>query len=93
MIFLCPNCGGTLKEILDDGLSSCEHCQYVFNSNSYNKLMSASWVLRKWNLDASALKSKMELTDEEANFVYDAIQVQCLTHDEFLKYIKKKLTK
>ena len=47
MIFVCPNCGSSLGIPIENGLSHCSNCNFVFHTSNFNKLSSWAWELRK----------------------------------------------
>lgn len=88
MIRLCPFCGHTLGRKLTEGITTCDNCQRVFDSSPYHRILSASWVVRKWHIEeVEALKYKFGFSQREAEIVYQYIAEQGMSHDEFLKVI------
>lgn len=88
MILNCPLCGAVLPEALKDGLSSCLHCDRVFNSSPFNKLMSAAWFLKKSkSVNIESLTSDMKLNPDEMLFVYTFIIDNCYSVEDFRKVL------
>ena len=89
MIQLCPNCGYQLSCELKDGLSHCSHCNQVFDSSDYNKLLSVAWQIRKEDLSLEKIKWQTKLDDDLALFVYLFVVEQQYNHQEFSLLLKK----
>ena len=89
MIYLCPFCGHQLSEQLRDGISDCSHCHRVFDSSKYNRLLAASWVMRK-NPDATPeqLVHMTKLSLGDAILVHAFVGENLYSHDEFQAYLK-----
>jgi hypothetical protein len=88
MIILCPHCGRPLSKTLEDGISSCDNCFRVFDTASYCKVLSASWVARRWNWDEASIQAKFNLTDEETKIVSYFVIEQQYCHDDFVEVLK-----
>lgn len=88
MIHVCPNCGVQLIHPLKDGLTHCSHCNYRIESSEFNKLLSASWLLRKKNMSIEQLKWLTNLSDDYCLFVYTFVVENEYSHDSFLKFLK-----
>ena len=89
MIHLCPYCGWTLNPKLESGITTCTHCNRLFDDSSMNRILSASWVCRKWHLeDPQLLQEKCMLSSEEAGIVNHYIGDLFYNHDEFLRALK-----
>jgi hypothetical protein len=89
MISVCPNCGYSLQQELCNGLSHCKHCNKVFDSNVFNELLAASWLLRKQNLTIEQLEWQTKLDKDLTNFVYYFVSTLEYSHDEFVHLLKK----
>ena len=90
MIFLCPHCGTEIPEVLVNGLASCTHCSQIFESNIPNKLLSASWLVRKNKYHGiEELISDTKLAEHEAILVYSLVEENNYSHDEMQKAIKE----
>lgn len=92
MICLCPFCGTRVGRPIQDGISTCNHCNRVFDSCPFHRLLSAAWLIRKQNLyDIGAVKSCCEdLNECELAILEKYIVEEDCSHDEFLKVINKK---
>jgi len=85
MIKVCPFCGHKLKQIISEGITTCSNCERVFDSCTTNKILSASWMIRKYhfNIDDLNLKSN------EKETINKCIVEQGLSHDEFIDFLTK----
>ncbi len=89
MILVCPHCGTEIPETLFNGLASCLHCHRVFESSTFNKLMSASWLVKKNRYHGiDQLISDTKLAEHEAILVYSFINDSCYSVEEFQKALK-----
>ena len=92
MIVLCPFCGYSLSEKLNDGISTCENCNRVFDSSDRNRILAASWAARRWHLnDAQVLESKFNLTRDECCLINQYVIQLLYSHDEFSKMLEVSL--
>jgi Zn-finger protein len=89
MINNCPNCGFSLQQELNDGISHCKNCNAVFNSNVFNEILSAAWQLRRQNISLDKLEWQTKLDKDLVNFVYYFVSILGYSHDELLKMLKK----
>ena len=88
MIQLCPYCGFKIGHALVDGITTCDNCLRIFDSSTLNKILSASWVVRKWHIeDPSVLEFKFGFSPEEIAPVQKFVIEQGLCHEEFIKKI------
>lgn len=88
MIYHCPHCGYELLKPLKDGLALCPHCKQVFESNLRNRLLSASWSLRKTVWDFERFSKKFSGDPREAEFIFAMVVTECFSHDEVLEAFK-----
>lgn len=73
-----------------DGLAACSHCHRVFDSSLSNRLLSASWLIRKNNYHGvEQLISDTKLPEHEAILVYAYISDNCYSPDEFIAVLNK----
>lgn len=89
-IFVCPFCGHNIQDGLQDGLASCNHCNRVFSSTLQNRLLSASWLIKKHqysNIDQFVSHTKMP--EHEAILVFSFIGDNCYSIEEFGSVLKK----
>lgn len=90
MIIVCPFCGSEIYEALISGLASCQNCHRVFDSSICNKLLSASWLVRKNRYHGvEQLISDTKLEEHEAIIVYSLVSESSYSHEEFSNALKK----
>ena len=90
MIIACPHCGFYIPQILKDGLASCTHCNRVFDSSLKNRLLSASWLVRKNNYHGvDQLISDTKLPEHEAILVYSFVGDNLYSQEEFHQVLDK----
>lgn len=90
MILVCPHCGTEIPEVLNNGLASCTYCHRIFESNVPNRLLSASWLVRKNRYHGiEELISDTKLAEHEAILVYSLVEDNEYSHDEFQRAIKE----
>jgi hypothetical protein len=90
VILVCPHCGTQIPEILQDGLASCTNCHRIFESNTFNRLLSASWLIRKNRYHGiDQLISDTKLAEHEAILVYSLVEDNSYSHEDFQKAIKE----
>jgi hypothetical protein len=90
VIIVCPYCGIQVHEPLLDGLASCQNCHRVFDSSVCNKLLSASWLVRKNRYHGvEQLISDTKLDEHEAIIVYSLVSDACYSYDEFRNALTK----
>ena len=86
MILVCPHCGTEIPETLVNGLASCVHCHRVFASSILNRLLAASWLVKKHAYHGiEQLMSDTKLAEHEAILVYSFINERCYSIEEFQK--------
>lgn len=70
---------------LVDGIASCDSCNRLFDTSKYHRLLSASWMFRKWHIyDLDMLKEKCSLTDSEVQLISKYVIDEGMCHDEFI---------
>jgi hypothetical protein len=89
MIQVCPNCGCELQLELKNGLSHCAHCNQVFDSSDYNRLLSAAWQIRRWHLSLEQVVHQLKLGEDFSILVHTFVGEHGYNHDEFIKVLKK----
>lgn len=90
MILVCPFCGADIPECLNDGIANCAHCSRVFDSSLPNRLLSASWLVRKRNYhDIQELISDTKLPEVEAILIYSLVSENFYSHDEVIKALRQ----
>lgn len=91
MIKLCPYCGHSLSCPLDEGITTCDCCNLIFESSDFHRLLSAAWMVRNWHVyDADTLRHKFKFSDYIVDLVDRYIIQGDLTHDEFLKVAREE---
>ena len=84
----CPYCGHSLYQMLIEGISSCSHCNRIFDSTIRNRLLSVAWAIRHHYFKSiEEIKFSNILTDKEAEFVEKYVLDEGYSHDEFLKVV------
>jgi hypothetical protein len=86
---LCPHCGHSLHHVVVHGITSCSNCNRVFDTNPFNRLLSASWLVRRKNIMAEESLMQYGYTKEEAQLVLEAVVDNCFTHEDFVKLLKE----
>jgi hypothetical protein len=89
MIQVCPNCGHSLQNQLNDGLTHCFHCNQLFDSSDYNLLLAAAWQVRKENLSFEQIKWQLKLGEDFSILVHAFVGEYGYNHDEFIRLLKK----
>ena len=89
MIQVCPNCGHSLQRELNDGLTHCTHCNQLFDSSDYNRLLSAAWQVRREHLSLEQIRWQLKLDNDLCILVNTYINDYGYSHDEFVKLLKK----
>jgi hypothetical protein len=89
MIQICPNCGHTLQNELKDGLAHCLHCNQIFDSSDFNRLLSAAWQIRKEHLSLEEIKWKFKLGNDFSILMHTFVIEYCYSHDELIVLFKK----
>jgi len=90
MIYVCPFCGHQLNRELVDGITACGHCNRVFDSCVYNKLLSGYWTIKhEPNIDLERFKFHSGLDEAEALLVYSFVAENCYSFDEFQKALRQ----
>jgi hypothetical protein len=91
MIKLCPFCGYKLSSMLmlvNDGITTCDNCNRVFDSSIYHRLLSAAWMVRRWHVeDVESLKQRFGFSEAESNLLYKYVIENRYSHDDFIKVL------
>lgn len=87
MIERCPFCGYELNRPVLDGLGYCGHCNRIVDSTLRNRLLSASWCLRRKCESYPAFQFHTRLLEHEAEFIYGLVAEDGHTHDEVLEIL------
>lgn len=89
MIYVCPFCGRQLSRELVDGITACCHCNRVFDSSVFNRLLAAAHVARQNSqIGIEQLKFNAKLSDDEALLVYTFVVENSYSHDEFQRALR-----
>jgi len=90
MINVCPFCGHQLNRELVDGITACGHCNRVFDSCIYNRLLSEFWTIKhEPNIGLEKFKFHSGLAEAEALLVYSFVAENCYSFDEFQKALRQ----
>jgi uncharacterized Zn finger protein (UPF0148 family) len=90
VIYLCPNCGHNLPNGLQDGIAYCGNCGHSLETDQFNKLMSAAWmVIRQKPDEMSRIQKGVNLTEAEAILVEGFMINSCYSIDEFRSALKE----
>lgn len=87
MMLLCPYCGNRLQRPLQSGITSCCHCNRIFDTSDYHRVLSGGWLVRKWNLCCPEQLLEHGYTQDEAELIVGLIFDQQYSHQEFLKIV------
>jgi len=67
---MCPFCGKFLSHPINDGITSCQNCNRVFDDSPRNRLFAAAWEHRKNHLmDMGYLQTTYRLTDLQMEMI------------------------
>lgn len=87
----CPFCGKRFKKILTIKVdcTTCANCSRLVENNQKNKILSASWEVRKENiLNLETLKIRIrDLDDESYNIINKLVIIKLYNHEELYKYL------
>lgn len=85
VIQVCPHCGHGIPEVLVNGLASCQHCSRLFSSSLANRLLAASWMMRKNHYqDLDRFISDTKIPEYEAILVYSFVVENQYSQEDFL---------
>lgn len=87
---LCPHCGHALHHAVVHGITSCNNCNRVFDTSPYNRLLSASWLVRRKDIVADEALMQYGFTKEEAQLVLTEVCDNCCTHEDFVAVLKER---
>ena len=91
MIRLCPYCGHSLSRPLDEGITTCDHCNQIFESSDFHRLLSTAWMVRNWHVyDADMLRYKFHVPEYIVKLVEYHVMDQGLSHDDFYHIAKEE---
>jgi len=89
MIYVCPYCGSSLPKALQDGICICNNCGGLFDSSQQSRLLSAAWIARKKHYTIDEMVKKFCLSKAEAAMVDQKINIDLMSHEEFLTYLRE----
>lgn len=90
MLLKCPYCGYNLPHPISHGISSCNHCNRVFDSSTYNCILSAAWLVRRNCIrDREVLVNQYGYDFWLADLVIEFVSEGACSHDEFVEVLKK----
>lgn len=90
MIHYCPYCGHDLKKPVLYGISSCNNCYRVFDSNLFHKILSAAWMARKRHLSSADQFVQQWGDDPYITAIINEFVIDgCCNHEEFLQVLKE----
>ena len=93
MIRLCPFCGWKLIQPLCCGITTCNHCNRLFNSSEYNQVLSAAWMVRRWHIDDYLyLQTKFDFPQEICSLVRYYVIDLGYSHDDLVRVLDKKIS-
>ena len=90
MLLYCPHCGHQLNCVVVHGITGCNNCKRVSDSNPFNRLLSASWLVRRRHVYDEDALIHYGFTREESTMVLEAVIDNCMTHEDFVKFLKEK---
>jgi hypothetical protein len=89
MILYCPFCANSLNEPLYRGISFCDKCERMVESNRKNKLLSGFRICLK-NTGKNIEKIKFDLKIQKEDFdIISKYLDECYSFEEFQKEINK----
>ncbi len=89
MIRCCPFCGFDLNVQLIDGITACVHCNRIFDSSVYNKLLAGFWIIKNdQHISLEKFKFQSGLNAAEAILVYTFVSDHLYSFDEFQKALR-----
>ena len=89
MIHICPFCGRNISRVINDGITTCNNCQRVFDSSTRNKMQSAAWyIIRNNNDNIDFVADLFKLTDKEKSIVKEHLIDDNYHHDDFCRILK-----
>jgi hypothetical protein len=87
---MCPYCGHSLPHPIIHGISSCNNCDRIFESSTYHRILSASWLVRRHHItDQDTLIQQYNYEPWLADLVIDFVAEGCCSHEEFQGVLKE----
>jgi hypothetical protein len=87
---VCPFCGHQLNRELVDGITACGHCNRVFDSCVYNRLLAGYWIIKHDpGVSVEKFKFYSKLSDAEALLVYTFVADNGYCLDDFEKALRQ----
>jgi hypothetical protein len=91
VVNLCPFCGIWLDRPVHDGITSCQHCNRVFDDSPKHRFLAATWLLRKHrDYDQEWVADQYTLSKDQVETLRMLVIDGCYSHDEVLKHVKGK---
>jgi hypothetical protein len=87
MIAFCPHCGHRLRQPILHGITSCSNCHRIFDSSALNRVLSASWLARKKQVQSEDALMSYGYTQSEAELVIKYVIESHHTHEEFVRIL------
>jgi hypothetical protein len=87
MIQLCPYCGHLLPFSLTDGFASCGHCNRVFDSSPYYRLLSGAWLAKKQSFTEPQQLSRYGFSEPESILIISFVIENQYSMEEFTKVL------
>lgn len=91
MIVLCPHCGSSLPNAVIRGISSCNNCFRVFESNLLNQVLSASWLVRRRHILSKEQLQQYGYADAVSDVVMEYVVEGGYGHQELIEVLKDKV--
>jgi hypothetical protein len=89
MIAYCPHCGFRLRQPILYGITGCSNCNRIFDSSALNRILSASWLARKKQVESQDALVNYGYTQAEAEMVIKYVINSKHTHEEFIKILNE----
>lgn len=80
---MCPHCGHQLNHPLQDGFTTCQHCDRCFDSSNFNRLLSAFWLAKRRHYSDESQLQDAGFSDTESILVMAFLDAD-YSHQEFL---------
>lgn len=87
MLLSCPHCGHNLDTPLKDGIGSCGHCNRVYDTSPFNRILSAAWYIRRHNCADVDQLMHAGVKEPDAYVALALAYDADYSHDELLKVL------
>lgn len=72
------------------GITSCRNCSRVFDSSQFNRLLSASWLIRRQHVQSEEyLIQNYGYELWEAELLVRLVHFECYSQEEVVAFLKK----